>query len=297
LCLNEGTPSYAVNVYYSIKFIKLSLFKVQHAVKKKLLFIQLFYSMLFAIHAQKAFKNYASDSAIVTYSYGGIIRADSTKKEIALVFTGDEFGDGLPSITETLNKQNIRGSFFFTGRFYRTKLFQPYIKQLYKNGNYLGPHSNDHLLYCDWNNRDSLLVTKQTFITDLQQNLEAIKSVGVGVFKIHYFIPPYEWWNDSIAAWSREEGLQIINFTPGIRTNADYTYPQMGESYESSEWIIQSLKQFATQNKSGLNGNIILIHAGTDARRQDKLYNRLTELIDFLKSEGYYFKRVDELLE
>jgi len=266
-------------------------------VKKKLLFIQLFYSMLFTVHAQKTLKNYTSGSAIVTYSYGGIIRADSTKKEIALVFTGDEFGDGLPSITETLKKQNIRGSFFFTGRFYRNKLFQPYIKQLYKNGNYLGPHSNDHLLYCDWNNRDSLLVTKQTFITDLQQNLEAIMSVGIGVFKMHYFIPPYEWWNDSIAAWSREEGLQIINFTPGIRTNADYTYPEMGESYKSSEWIIQSLKHFATQNKSGLNGNIILVHAGTDARRQDKLYNRLTELIDFLKSEGYHFKRVDELLE
>ena len=71
----------------------------------------------------------------------------------------------------------------------------------------------------------------------------------------------------------------------------------MGKSYKSSEWIIQLLKQFATQNKSGLNGNIILIHAGTDARRQDKLYNRLTELIDFLKSEGYHFKRVDELLK
>jgi peptidoglycan/xylan/chitin deacetylase (PgdA/CDA1 family) len=140
-------------------------------------------------------------------------------------------------------------------------------------------------------------VTKQTFTTDLRQNLEAIKNLGIDIFKIHYFIPPYEWWNDSIAAWSREEGLQIINFTPGIRTNADYTYPEMGDSYKSSEWIIQSLKQFATQNKSGLSGSIILIHAGTDARRKDKLYSRLTGLIDYLKSLGYHFKRVDELLE
>jgi endoglucanase len=253
--------------------------------------------MLFTVYAQSVSKNDTSDNALITYSYGGIVRADSTKKEIALVFTGDEFGDGLFSITETLKKQNIRGSFFFTGRFYRNHLFQPYIKQLYKNGNYLGPHSDAHLLYCDWNNRDSLLVTKQTFTTDLRQNLEAIKNLGIDIFKIHYFIPPYEWWNDSIAAWSREEGLQIINFTPGIRTNADYTYPEMGDSYKSSEWIIQSLKQFAAQNKSGLSGSIILIHAGTDARRKDKLYSRLTGLIDYLKSLGYHFKRVDELLE
>ena len=265
--------------------------------KKKFLFIEFFYFMFFSASAQTAQKNYASDSSIQTYSYGGIVRADSTKKEIALVFTGDEFGDGLSSITETLKKQNIKGSFFFTGRFYRNPLFQPYIKQLYKNGNYLGPHSNDHLLYCDWNNRDSLLVTKQTFITDMRQNLEAIKNLGIDILKIRYFIPPYEWWNDSIAAWSKEEGLQLINFTPGIKTNADYTYPELGESYKSSEWIIQSLKQFAVQNKNGLNGDIILIHAGTDARRKDKLYNRLNELIDYLKFQGYHFKRVDELLE
>ncbi|HEY6975527.1 MAG TPA: cellulase, partial [Chitinophagaceae bacterium] len=128
-------------------------------------------------------------------------------------------------------------------------------------------------------------------------NLEAIKNLNIDISKTHYFIPPYEWWNDSIAAWSKEQGLQIINFTPGIRTNADYTYPEMGELYKSSEWIIQSLKKFAAENKSGLNGDIILIHAGTDARRKDKLYNRLTELIDYLKSEGYRFKRVNELFE
>jgi len=264
--------------------------------RKKLLFILFSYFMLFTEYAQTALKN-VSDRALITYSYGGIIRGDSTKKEIALVFTGDEFGDGLSFITETLKKQNIKGSFFFTGRFYRNQLFQPYIKQLYKNGNYLGPHSNNHLLYCDWSNRDSLLLTKQTFTLDMKQNLEAIKSLGIDIFKMHYFIPPYEWWNDSIAVWSREEGLQVINFTPGIRTNADYTYPEMGDLYKSSDWIMQSLTQFAEQNKSNLNGTIILIHAGTDARRKDKLYNRLNEVINYLKSKGYHFKRVDELLE
>ncbi|HEY6978011.1 MAG TPA: hypothetical protein VH396_17045, partial [Chitinophagaceae bacterium] len=120
--------------------------------KKKLLLLLHCYCICFTVCAQTGLKNFVPDSSVVTYSYGGIVRADSTKKEIALVFTGDEFGDGLSFITETLKKQNIRGSFFFTGRFYRNPLFQPYIKQLYKNGNYLGPHSNEHLLYCDWNN-------------------------------------------------------------------------------------------------------------------------------------------------
>ncbi len=230
-------------------------------------------------------------------SYGGIVRGDSTKKGIALVFTGDEFGDGLHTIINTLEQQKIKGSFFFTGRFYRNRLFQSFIRKLYKDGNYLGPHSMEHLLYCDWINRDSLLVTQQLFKQDLQKNLEAIKACGINISKLHYFIPPYEWWNDSIARWSKAEGLQLINFSPGISTGADYTYPEMGASYKNTEWIITSLKNFEANNLNGLNGCIILIHAGTDSRRKDKLYNKLSELIDYLKSKEYQFKRVDKLLD
>jgi len=213
-----------------------------------------------------------------------------------LVFTGDEFGDGLSTIVKTLEQQNIKASFFFTGRFYRNVLFQPYILQLYKNGNYLSLHSNDHLLYCDWNKRDSLLVTQDSFTTDLQKNIAAIKSLNVEIPQHKFFIPPYEWWNDSIAQWANAIGWQLINYTPGIITAADYTYPEMN-NYRSSDVLMQTLKQFETNNVSGLNGFIIIVHAGTDPQRKDKLYNRLDELIDYLKKKGYRFERADELLK
>src|SRR5690349_8215293 len=108
------------------KFINLSLFKSLQRMKKKSLFILFFHCIVFTANAQTTLRHDAPDSTVFTFSYGGIIRGDSTKKEIALVFTGDEFGDGLSSIAETLQKQNIKGSFFFTGRFYRNKSFQPY---------------------------------------------------------------------------------------------------------------------------------------------------------------------------
>ncbi len=229
-----------------------------------------------------------------TYSHAGIIRGDSTKKEITLVFSADEFGDGLPVIIKTLNKQNIKGSFFFTGRFYRNN--KSIIQQLNKDEHYLGPHSNNHLLYNDWNKRDSLLVTHEQFIKDMKENLRTMQQQKVFVHHPQYFIPPYEWWNDTIASWSKELGLKLFCFTPGIRTNADYTYPGMN-NYKSSEWILQSLKNQFSQNKNAFNGAVILIHAGTDARRKDKLYNRLNELIDWLRLNGYTFKRIDELLK
>lgn len=250
-------------------------------------------SLIYLLAAKEAEADHTNN---FTYSHGGIIRGDSSKKEIALVFSADEFGDGLPSIIKTLDKQNVRGSFFFTGRFYRNKQFQPYVQQLNKNGNYLGPHSDAHLLYNDWNNRDSLLVTREQFVKDMQKALSTMQQQNIAVHHPQYFIPPYEWWNDSIATWSKALDLELFCFTPGIRTNADYTYPEMN-SYKSSDWIMQSLKEQQQKNVNAFNGAVILIHAGTDARRKDKLYDKLDELIEWLKTEGYSFKRIDELLK
>src|ERR1051325_10480124 len=63
------------------------------------------------------------DSSRFTLSHGAIVRGDSTKKSLALVFTADEFGEGLQYIEQTLRREKVKGSFFFTGRFYRNKEF------------------------------------------------------------------------------------------------------------------------------------------------------------------------------
>ena len=65
---------------------------------------------------------------------------------------------------------------------------------------------------------------------------------------------------------------------------------------KSTDSIINGVKALSVNSPGKLNGAIILIHAGTDARRRDKLYNRLDEMIDVLRSKGFTFKRVDELL-
>ena len=96
-----------------------------------------------------------------------------------MVFTGDEFGDGGSYISKTLKEENIHGSFFLTGNFYRNKKFKKIIKDLKRNGNYLGSHSDKHLLYCDWDKRDSLLVTQQQFKEDLQNAYKELKRWGI----------------------------------------------------------------------------------------------------------------------
>jgi peptidoglycan/xylan/chitin deacetylase (PgdA/CDA1 family) len=236
-----------------------------------------------------------SSNQKVSYNHGAIIRGDSTQKNIALVFTGDEFADGGNFIAQSLRQQKIKASFFLTGRFYSHPAFKQIIQQLKRDGHYLGPHSNQHLLYCDWNNRDSLLVTKEGFTRDLLANLDIMHGKDINMSRVKYFLPPYEWYNDTIAKWSNETSLQLINYTPGTLSHADYTTPA-DKNYRSSEIIYQSIIDFEKNLASGLSGFILLMHVGTDPKRTDKFYKKLPQLIDYLKHKGYQFKTVDELL-
>jgi peptidoglycan/xylan/chitin deacetylase (PgdA/CDA1 family) len=183
-----------------------------------------------------------------------------------------------------------------TGRFYRNPAFKKTIQQLQTNGNYLGAHSNDHLLYCDWTKRDSLLVTKQQFKNDLGKNYEELKKIGISKASAHFFLPSYEWYNDSIVSWTKEMDLQLINYTPGTLSHADYTTPNE-KNYRSSDVIYKSIIDYEEKHSPGLNGFILLMHIGTDAKRTDKFYNRLPQLIQLLKKRGYRLVRIDELFK
>jgi peptidoglycan/xylan/chitin deacetylase (PgdA/CDA1 family) len=230
-----------------------------------------------------------------TRSHGGIVRGSLDKPVLALVFTGDEFGDGTAQIREVLDRQDIKGTFFFTGRFYRNPDFADDIRGLKADGHYLGAHSDQHLLYCSWENRDSLLVTRDEFAKDILDNYAEMARFGVKVDDAPLFMPPYEWYNDQISTWTNDLGLTLINYSPGTRSHADYTTPDL-DHYISSAAIMQSIVSYETEDSNGLNGFILLSHVGTAPERTDKFYLRLEELIRILKGRGYEFQRIDELL-
>jgi endoglucanase len=225
----------------------------------------------------------------LTIDEGAVIRMDSTKNEIYLVFTGHEFADGGTTIQTTLRHHGIKASFFFTGDFYRAQRNRTLIKRLVKEGHYLGPHSNKHILYASWRNRDSLLVSKEQFLGDLRDNYRAMSALGIAKINSPIFLPPFEWYNTQIAEWCRESGVRLVNFTPGTRSNADYTVPGVDENYRSSNEIENSILEYAASRPGAMNGFILLMHIGTDPRRTDKLYRRLDGIIAGLKHRGYEF--------
>ncbi|WP_319228667.1 glycoside hydrolase family 9 protein [Draconibacterium orientale] len=232
---------------------------------------------------RKQQQNYKKDEQ------GAIRYFNTNEKNIYLVFSAHDKAEGAAHILKTLDKKNSKASFFFTGDFLRDKQFQSTIKKLIKSGHYLGAHSDKHLLYCDWTKRDSLLVDRTTFEQDLKENYKVLQEFGISSEDAGWFLPPYEWYNSAIVNWTSAMGLTTINFSPGIRSNADYTTPDMA-SYMSSDKIFKSILK--VEEEQGLNGAIMLIHPGTEEKRTDKFYLRLEELIETLQTKGYNFKRL-----
>ena len=236
-----------------------------------------------------------SASGRFTWNEGAIVRGDSDKKQICLVFTADDRADGAERIITTLKRQGIKGAFFFTGRFF--ELYPRVVERLIADGHYVGSHSYGHLLYCSWENRDSLLVSREQFSNDIIKSYEMLGRYGITPRQAPWMIPPYEWHNATVASWTREMGLQLVNFTPGTASSMDYTYPGIegGNSYRDNKWLWDRIMR--CEREHTLNGHLLMIHLGTDERRIEKFYDRLPALIKELKKKGYAFVSLNALME
>jgi peptidoglycan/xylan/chitin deacetylase (PgdA/CDA1 family) len=226
---------------------------------------------------------------------GGIIRGPRDTKRIALEFTGHEFAEGADVILDGLRARGARASFFLTGDFVRRPEYARVIARIRDEGHYLGPHSDKHLLYCDWTPQKTTLVDAQVFRRDLDDNLRAIEAHGVPRAGMRYWMPAYEQYNAEIVRWSADLGLQLVNFTPGTSSNADYT-GEADSNFVPSERILRKILDRERTDPDGLNGFLLLLHIGAGPGRRDKMFDRLGELMDELGRRGYTFVRVDEML-
>jgi len=245
-----------------------------------------------------------------TFTLGGVTRGDTSKKQIALIFTGGDFGEGTSHILETLKARNIKASIFVTGDFLRKPDYPALIQHAIKDGHYVGPHSDSHPLYCPWEDRSKSLVTEEFFKADLQKNIDDLRKLGAlgraslpasrgsagaspSRSDIIYFIPPYEWYNADQVRWSREMNALLFNFTPGSGSNRDWA-PEDHKSFVPSQKIVDDILAYEQKDPHGLNGFLLLLHLGS--QRKDKTFLLLGPLLDELQRRGYSFTRIDEIL-
>lgn len=225
-------------------------------------------------------------------AWGTIIRIDPDSKNIYLVFTADSMFQGASRILKTLKKEKVKGSFFLTGNCLRMPEHREIIAAIIREGHYVGGHSDKHLLYATWENRDSLIVTREEIEQDIIENAAELEKFGISKENSLWFLPPYEYYNKESVNITRDLGYKVVNYTPGTATPADYTTPSM-RSYQSSQKLIDKL--YAFEKAFNLNGALVLIHPGVAAARTDKLYYRLGEIIQYLKKQGYSFRSLNDI--
>ncbi|MEN6619673.1 MAG: glycoside hydrolase family 9 protein [Rikenellaceae bacterium] len=228
-------------------------------------------------------------SSVVKDSQGAIVRVNPAKKVIYLIFSADSMFQGGEKILSALAKNKIKGSFFFTGNFFRLEPQRFIIGKIIEEGHYVGGHSDKHLLYAPWGNRAESLLSQDSVANDLRQNFAEMAKFGIKASDATWFLPPYEWYNKEVVNIASCLGLTTINYTPGTTTPADYTDPSM-KNYHTSQELIDNL--FSFEKSDGLNGALILIHPGVVKERPDKLYDRLDEIIKRLRKLGYSFERL-----
>ena len=223
--------------------------------------------------------------------YGTIVRVNPDQKVVYLCFTADERFNGAETILKTLKKQKVKGNFFLTGNCLRNAPNQDVIRRIVAEGHYVGGHSDRHVLYADWNAERTPLMSADSIISDLRANYAELEKAGVTREEARWFLPPYEHYNAASVNILRGMGVQVVNYTPGIGTPADYTTPDM-KNYRKAQPLIDGLWKF--EREEGLSGALVLIHPGIEDSRPEKerLYNRLDEIIRYLKKNGYRFDRL-----
>jgi peptidoglycan/xylan/chitin deacetylase (PgdA/CDA1 family) len=251
-------------------------------------------AMLVGVHAHRGWPQAPTAERVVRDRYGAVIRGDVTAKKLALVFTGDKRGESTSAILDALKERKVKAGFFVTGNFVRDDTLKSLVKRAVAEGHYVGPHSDSHPLYCSWDEREKTLVSETSFKTDLQKNIEALKTLGGFRGRMpRLFIAPYEWYNADQVRWSREMGVTLINFTPGSGSNRDYA-PEGDQRFVPSRRIFDDILAYDKKDSHGLNGFILLLHLGSG--RRDPFHPLLGLLCDELARRGYEFVRVDEMV-
>ena len=224
-----------------------------------------------------------------------MVRGPCSERRLALVFTGGDYGEGTHEILDTLAARDVKGSFFLTGDFVRDRANSTAVHRMVAQGHCVGPHSDKHVLYCPWDERGRTLVSRREFEEDLLRNVRVLERMGWVRGPGTWWIPPYEWHNEEIAAWSEGLGFRLFCFTPGTLSHTDYMTDD-DPRLVPNERILRSILDYAERESDGLNGFLLLSHVGAGPGRADKSFRLLPELLAELAGRGYAFARVDELL-
>lgn len=193
-----------------------------------------------------------------------IYSVDSPDKTVAITFDCAWGSDDIPAILDTLEKENVKASFFIVGQW--AEKFPDKVRMIAAAGHDVANHSYSHLRMG--------AVGKDRIKDELNKCGEILGKLANT--KVDLFRPPYGDYSNSVVSAARELGYYTIQW-----------------DVDSLDWKPDISKQEVMNRVTTRvkNGSIILFH--NDTAHTAAI---LPDIISVLKKEGYGFLPVSKLI-
>lgn len=192
-----------------------------------------------------------------------IYKVDTQEKKVALTFNCANGNSDIDEILETLDKYDAKATFFLLGSWAENNIEE--VEKIYNAGHEIGNHSYSH--------KDMPSLSFEDIVIDIQKCNEIIRSV-TGKKTLLFRAPSGSYDNKTINA-AEEIGMMTVQW-----------------SVDTIDWknleAAEIIKKVTTKTQ---NGDIIQMHTGTAHTAE-----ALPEMLQYLKSEGYSFVTVGELI-
>lgn len=192
-----------------------------------------------------------------------IYSVDTPEKEISLTFNCAWDDSGADELLSLLQKEDIKSTFFFVGDF--AEKYPETVRKIHNKGHEIGNHSMKH--------KDPVTQEFPDIVSDISRCNELLSDI-TGVNPVLYRAPSGSYDNKTIEA-AESLGMTVIQWDVD---SIDWKNP-------TPEKIISRVTKKVT------NGSIVLFHLG-----KDNTLEALSEIIDFLKKDGYIFKKTGDML-
>jgi len=192
-----------------------------------------------------------------------IYNVKTDEKKVSLTFDCAWSADDMPKIIETLEKNNVKATFFLVGSW--IDKYPDTVKMLAEKGHDIANHSDTHAHVANIGYEENI---KE--IIDCANKIENLTGIRSTLYR-----GPYGEYNDTVlkAAHSQKHAT--------IQWNID-----------SLDWKSLTEKEMIERISKKLeNGSIILLHNGTEHTASS-----LQGIIDYIKSQGYEMVKVSELI-
>jgi len=221
-----------------------------------------------------------------------IHRGCTKQKKIALTFDGAQTNNSVPYILKSLKDKKYLSTFFLTGESIRK--FPDVAKAIYDEGHEIGNHTyaHPHLTTYSENRKQTTRkgVNKNLIQNELSRTQEEFyKACRKDMFPL--WRAPFGEENQEIREWAKETGYQHVRWT---FDTLDWVNDEKDNLYISPKSVKQRLLNIDEKHKNGLNGYIILMHTGTE-RKKEPFYHELPVIMENLLDKGYTFGKVSEV--